>query len=152
MIALLIILGVLILICLIPVGAYVIYSADGPEVSVVAGPKKVKLIPKPELTDAEKEAAEKKKQDKKTKKDEKAKKAEEKKKKKKDVGQEKSKKKSGIGGKIPMFKELVDVGLRAIGVLFRKLRMDLLVLHFRSMCFLESRMSSTMRLRAIFSI
>ena len=44
--ALLIILGVLVLLALIPLGAHVRYDADGAFVWVVAGPIRIRLLPK----------------------------------------------------------------------------------------------------------
>ena len=44
--ALLIILGILVLLALIPLGAHVRYDADGPYVALVVGPIRIRLIPK----------------------------------------------------------------------------------------------------------
>ena len=44
--AVLIILGVLILLALIPLGAHVRYDAEGPRVALVVGPFKIRLLPK----------------------------------------------------------------------------------------------------------
>ena len=43
---LLIILGVLVLLALIPLGAHVRYDSEGPWVALVIGPIKIRLIPK----------------------------------------------------------------------------------------------------------
>ena len=43
--ALLIILGILVLLALIPLGAHVRYDADGPFVALVVGPIRIRLIP-----------------------------------------------------------------------------------------------------------
>lgn len=136
MMVLLIILLLLILLCITPVGAKVYYSADGPKVYGKAGPISILVFPRPkkektpkQLKKEEKKAAEKA--------EKKAQKAAENKQ-KKEAKKEKAaadkaagvkKPKEPIGGKIEFFKELLGVGLSALGCIKRKLIMKDLVLY-----------------------
>ncbi len=98
MIALVVILLILLLICLTPVGAQVIYHAEGVFLNVKAGPVSIPILPKKEKEKTEKQL--KKEQEKQRKKEEKkaAKKAAkeaEKQRKKEEKQQEKARKKAG---------------------------------------------------------
>ena len=111
---LLIILGILILLALIPLGAHVRYDADGPFVALVVGPIKIRLLPKkPKKPKKPKEAKDKK---------------EKKGKKKKPKAPEK-KEKRPIGGLIRDFMPFVKLGLELLKCFFRKLRIRILTLH-----------------------
>lgn len=116
-----IILGVLVLICLLPVGARAVYSADGPEVKVLIGPISFLVYPRPEKekTPAQIEAEQKKEQEKAAEKQ--RKKAEKKAQKQKEKESGVKKPKAPIGGKIEFFKELLGLGLKALGCIKRKL-------------------------------
>jgi hypothetical protein len=109
---LLIILGVLVLLALIPLGAHVRYDSDGPWVALVIGPIKIRLIPKkpkkPKKPKAEKKKKEKKKKPEKPKKE---------------------KEKQPLGGLIRDFYPFVKLGLDLLGCFFRKLRIPILTLH-----------------------
>ena len=109
---LLIILGVLVLLVLIPLGAHVRYDSDGPWVALVIGPIKIRLIPKkpkkPKKPKAEKKKKEKKKKPEKPKKE---------------------KEKQPIGGLFRDFYPFVKLGLDLLGCFFRKLRIPILTLH-----------------------
>ena len=109
---LLIILGVLVLLALIPLGAHVRYDSDGPWVALVIGPIKIRLIPKkpkkPKKPKAEKKKKEKKKKPEKPKKE---------------------KEKQPIGGLFRDFYPFVKLGLDLLGCFFRKLRIPILTLH-----------------------
>ena len=121
--ALLIILGVLVLLALIPLGAHVRYDADGAFVWVVAGPIRIRLLPKkPKKAKKQKKTDEKdkKKKDKKEKKPKKP---------KEDKQPEKPKEKQPIGGLIHDFMPFVKLGLDLLGCFFRKLRIPILTLH-----------------------
>ena len=110
---LLIILGVLVLLALIPLGAHVRYDSDGPWVALVIGPIKIRLIPK-KPKKPKKPKAEKKKKEKKKKEPEKPK---------------KEKEKQPLGGLIRDFYPFVKLGLDLLGCFFRKLRIPILTLH-----------------------
>lgn len=136
MIVLLVIVLLLVLLCITPVGAKVFYSAEGPKVYVKAGPVSILVFPRPkkEKTPKQLEKEEKKAAEKAEKKAQKA--AENKKKreeKKEKAAAEKAagvkKPKEPIGGKIEFFKELLGVGLSALGCIKRKLIMKDLVLY-----------------------
>ena len=115
---LLIILGVLVLLALIPLGAHVRYDSDGPFVALVVGPVELRLIPKkPKKT--------KKTQKTRDKKDKKQGKKKEKKKKE----PEKPKEKQPLGGLIRDFYPFVKIGLDLLKCFFRKLRIRILTLH-----------------------
>ena len=114
---LLIILGVLVLLALIPLGAHVRYDSDGPWVALVVGPIKIRLIPKkPKKPKKQKESKKKKE-----------KKQDKKKEKKKEP--EKPKEKQPLGGMIRDFYPFVKIGLDLLGCFFRKLRIPILTLH-----------------------
>ncbi|MBE6932371.1 MAG: DUF2953 domain-containing protein [Ruminococcaceae bacterium] len=102
--ALLIILGMLLLLGFLPVGAYVRYDRLGPLCELILGPVRLRLLPK-------------KKKDKKPK--EKAKKPKEK----------KERPKQPIGGLIRDFYPFVKLGFELLGCFFRKLRVNVLTLH-----------------------
>lgn len=108
---LLIILGILVLLALIPLGAHVRYDAEGPFVALVVGPIKIRLIPK------------------KPKKPKKPKEAKEKKEKKKKPKEPEKKEKQPLGGLIRDFMPFVKLGLDLIKCFFRKLRIRILTLH-----------------------
>ena len=111
--ALLIILGILVLLALIPLGAHVRYDADGPYVALVVGPIRIRLIPKkPKKPKKPKEA---KKKDKKEK--------------KKKPKEPRKKEKQPIGGLLRDFMPFVRLGLDLIKCFFRKLRIRILTLH-----------------------
>lgn len=111
--ALLIILGILVLLALIPLGAHVRYDADGPFVALVVGPIRIRLIPKkPKKPKKPKEA---KKKDKKEK--------------KKKPKEPRKKEKQPIGGLLRDFMPFVRLGLDLIKCFFRKLRIRILTLH-----------------------
>ncbi len=118
--ALLIILGVLVLLALIPLGAHARYDSRGAYVWVVAGPIRIRLLPK-KPKKPKKAEKEKKKKEKKPKKPSKPKeetpKAPEK------------KEKQPIGGLIRDFLPFVRLGLDFLGCFFRKLRVPILTLH-----------------------
>lgn len=118
-------LGVLILLGMIPLGASVIYDADGALVRIVAGPLKLQVFPTPK----------KEKKEKKRKKETKAKSDNKKKSKSKtktksasstQTTREKPKKKSG--GPITDFLPLVKVVLKFLDGFRRKLRVNVLEL------------------------
>ena len=111
--ALLIILGILVLLALIPLGAHVRYDADGPYVALVVGPIRIRLIPKkPKKPKKPKEAKKKDKKEKKKKPNEPAR-----------------KEKQPVGGLIRDFMPFVRLGLDLIKCFFRKLRIRILTLH-----------------------
>ena len=115
---LLIILGVLVLLALIPLGAHVRYDSDGPWVALVIGPIKIRLIPKNSKKPKKPKDSKKKKEKKQDKKKEKKKKE-----------PEKPKEKQPIGGLIRDFYPFVKLGLDLLGCFFRKLRIPILTLH-----------------------
>jgi hypothetical protein len=109
MIALCIVFGLLVLLCLLPVGARVVYSSAGASVRLLVGSVSVCLYPK------------------------KPKKSKKQTKPKKPSSPEKSKKpekapKEPLGGKLPLFRQLLSLGLEALGCLRRKLVLKNLVL------------------------
>lgn len=116
-----IILAVLILLCLLPVGARVKYSADGPEVRVVVGPISIPVYPRQEKekTPAQIQAEQKKAQEKAAEKQ--RKKMEKKAQKEQEKASGIKKHREPIGGKIEFFKELLGLGLKALGCIKRKL-------------------------------
>lgn len=114
--ALLIVLGILILLALIPLGAHVRYDSEGPYVAIIAGPVKIQLLPKKQ----------KKKKDKKEKK---PKKKKEKKPKEQKPKEDKPKEKKPIGGLIKDFYPFVQLGFSFLGCFFRKLKVKILTLH-----------------------
>lgn len=107
------------LISLLRVGGIVEYSADGVEVQLRIGPFRVELFPgKPK-----EEKSPKHKKGKKPKKEKKAKQKKPPKEKPPVPLKEK------VGGALSLFRELLPVGLEAAEKLFRRLRVDELVLH-----------------------
>lgn len=107
------------LISLLRVGGIVEYSADGVEVQLRIGPFRVELFPgKPN-----EEKHPKHKKEKKPKKEKKAKQKKPPKEKPPVPLKEK------VGGALSLFRELLPVGLEAAEKLFRRLRVDELVLH-----------------------
>ena len=113
--ALLIVLAVLVLLALIPLGAHVRYDAEGAFVWIVAGPVRIRLLPK-------KAKKPKKDRKKKKKKGDKPGKPEEEK-----PGEKKEKR--PVGGLIRDFMPFVRLGLDLLGCFFRKLRIPILTLH-----------------------
>ena len=116
-IILLCILGLILLLCFVPVGVTAEYSSEGPLVLAHAGPVRLKLIPKKEKS----EKGEKPKKEKKEKKE---------KKKKDETGEEKEqeKPKKKIGGMIPMFRELLGLVIPILSRFTNKLRIRELIL------------------------
>lgn len=102
-------LGLIIPLLLLPVGIIAQYSEAGGEITAYLGLISIKVYPRKE----------KRKHRKKDIKDEKSKKTE---------NQEKTGKK-GLGGGVPLFKELLDLGLEALGCFRRRLLMKELTLH-----------------------
>ena len=119
--ALLIVLAVLVLLALIPLGAHVRYDAEGAFVWIVAGPVRIRLLPK-KPKKAKKNKKEKKEKNKKEKKPKKPKKPKEEK-------PEEKKEKQPIGGLIRDFMPFVRLGFDLLGCFFRKLRIPVLTLH-----------------------
>ena len=113
--ALLIILAVLVLLALIPLGAHVRYDIEGAFVWVVAGPFRIRLLPK-KPKKQKKAGKEKKKKEKKPKKPKEPEPAE-------------KKEKQPVGGLIRDFMPFVRLGLDLLGCFFRKLRVPVLTLH-----------------------
>lgn len=104
--AFLIVLGVLLLLGFLPVGAYVRYDHGGPLCRLIIGPVRVQLLPKKPG-----------KKDKKTKE------------KKKKPKEKKERPKQPIGGLIRDFYPFVKLGFELLGCFFRKLRVNVLTLH-----------------------
>jgi hypothetical protein len=100
MIALLIVIGLLVLLCLLPVGARVVYDHAGAKVHLLIGPFSTCLYPRAAKEPKKKKESKKKKPTKETK---------------------KPKEKEPIGGKLPLFRQLLSLGLEALGCLRRKL-------------------------------
>ena len=115
--ALLIVLAVLVLLALIPLGAHVRYDSEGAFVWLVAGPIRIRLLPK------------KPRKPKKDKKEKKEKKSGKKKKPKEPPESEETKEKQPLGGLIRDFMPFVRLGLDLLGCFFRKLRVPILTLH-----------------------
>ena len=115
--ALLIVLAVLVLLALIPLGAHVRYDSEGAFVWLVAGPIRIRLLPK------------KPRKPKKDKKEKKEKKSGKKKKPKELPESEETKEKQPLGGLIRDFMPFVRLGLDLLGCFFRKLRVPILTLH-----------------------
>lgn len=112
---------VLWLISLLRVGGVVEYSADGVEVQLRIGPFRVELFPH----QPREEKHPKNKKEKKTKKGKRPKKEKKKPPKEKPAVPLTEK----VGGALSLFRELLPVGLEAAEKLFRRLRVDELVLH-----------------------
>lgn len=112
MTALIIVLAVLAAIYLIPLKLLAEYSGEGPRVTAQLGPVRLALYPRPE------------KPEKKPKKSKKEKKTE------KSRNSEQHEKSHGSrGGKLSFFRQLISMGLEALGKLRRRLRMEELTLH-----------------------
>jgi hypothetical protein len=97
MIALLIVIGLLVLLCLLPVGARVVYDHAGAKVLLLIGPFSASLYPRT------------------------AKEPKKKKKSKKETPPKEPKEKEPLGGKLPLFRQLLSLGLEALECLRRKL-------------------------------
>lgn len=109
----LIIVGILALLLLIPLGAYVRYDSEGFVANLIAGPIRIKLFPR-----------KKKKSDKKDKHKSKTKKE-----KKNRKPKEESKNKKSIGGLINDFYPFVKLAFHFLGHFFHKIRVKTLILH-----------------------
>ena len=122
MIVLAIILVLLFLLLILPVGAKVVYSDTGVALYIAAGPLRIQILPKRKKNKKEKEpGAKKKKKSKEPKnKDKKS---------KKDKKENGSVPKKKLGGQIAFFRQLLGIGLDALGCLRRKLKMNDLVLY-----------------------
>jgi hypothetical protein len=101
MIALLIVVTALVLLCLLPVGARVVYDHTGAKVLLLVGPVSVCLYPRPPKAKKAEKAGSKKR--------------------KKDKPPKEPKEKEPLGGKLPLFRQLLSLGLEALGCLRRKL-------------------------------
>lgn len=125
MIVLLMILILFGLLFITPVGAQVIYSADGARISVRAGPLSIPVYPRPEKSEKQLAKEAKKKAEKETGKKSSGASSGQK------TGQKKQTEKSEqpLGGKIEFFKELLGIGLNALACIKRKLIMKDLVLY-----------------------
>ena len=122
--ALLIVLAVLVLLALIPLGAHVRYDSEGAFVWLVAGPVRIRILPK------KPKKPKKNKKEKKEKKDKKDKQKRGKEKKPKQPAEPAEKKeKQPIGGLIRDFMPFVRLGFDLLGCFFRKLRIPILTLH-----------------------
>ena len=106
-------------------GVHAIYSHLGSEVTAQAGPVSLRVYPRPEKqkTPRQMEKAARKALEKAEKKA-----LKQEKKKEKKAGNVQEKKKLPLGGKIAFFKELLGIGLHALGCIRRKLIMKDLVL------------------------
>ena len=122
---LLIILGVLVLLALIPLGAHVRYDSEGPWVALVIGPIKIRLFPKK----PKKPKKARKKKEKKPKASKEEKTGKKKKPKESKPKESKTKEKKPIGGLIRDFYPFVKLGLDLLRCFFRKLRVRVLTLH-----------------------
>ena len=98
-----IILGVLVLLCFIPVGVRAVYNSEGIKLWLLVGPLRIFLLPKPKKATDKKERPKKEKNT-------------EAKKKTKEPNENRE------GGSIRDFLPLLDVAKRLIGSFFRKLR------------------------------
>ena len=116
-----------ILIGCIPVGATAEYSAEGYWVAIKAGPISVRILPK--KPKPEKSGKEKPKKDKKDRKKQHKAKKEDQQPKEADSDQEEQPKKEFLGGKLPMFKELIGLALELQSALRKKLIIKELTLH-----------------------
>jgi hypothetical protein len=111
LVVILVLVALLVLLCLMPVGVRVVYSDAGAAVRLLAGPVSVCLFPKaPKKPNGKK--AKKKKTDKTKKRD-----------------KEEPRDKQPLGGKLPLFRQLLSLGLEALGCLRRKLVLKNLVLY-----------------------
>lgn len=114
----------------IRIGGIVEYSAEGVLAKLRLGPVKLQVYPpKPKKKTASKKKAQKKQK----KKAEKAKKADKKRetaKKKENQKAEKSQTPSKKGGQLALLKELLPLGIQALGDFKRKLRIEELILHY----------------------
>ena len=97
-----IILGILVLLCLIPLGVRAVYNSDGFKLWLLVGPLRIFLFPKPKKPKEKKEAPKKEKAA---------------------VSQKKpDKKENKEGGSLKDFLPLLDVAKRLLASFFRKLR------------------------------
>ena len=110
MIGWLVALGILVLLAILPVGVCLIYDEDGLVLSLLLGAVKIKLFPKETKQKKEKPKKEKKQ------------------KVKADKPKIKAEKKSG--GKVTDFLPLLDIGLKFLGSLRRKLRVKRLEINY----------------------
>lgn len=110
---LLIVIGVLLLLGFLPVGAYARYDRTGPCCVLIIGPLRLQLLPK-KTQKKEKTPKEKKKAPKE---------------KKKASKEKKERPKQPVGGLIRDFYPFVKLGIALLGCFFRKLRVNLLTLH-----------------------
>ena len=120
LIVVLAVLAFLFLIGCIPLGASVEYSSDGLNLSAIAGPVRIRLLPKHEKTGPEKEKKEKKK-----KKDKKPKKP----RKEKPSG-EGGKKEEKKGGSLEKVLNVLPTAFQTLGRFFRKLRIRKLIVRY----------------------
>ena len=102
--AFLIVLGVLLLLGFLPVGAYVRYDRLGPYCVLILGPVRLRLLPKKKKDKGPKEKAKKPKE-------------------------KKEREKQSIGGLIRDFYPFVKLGVDLLDCFFRKLRVKVLTLH-----------------------
>ena len=102
--AFLIVLGVLLLLGFLPVGAYVRYDRLGPYCVLILGPVRLRLLPKKKKDKGPKEKAKKPKE-------------------------KKEREKQSIGGLIRDFYPFVKLGFDLLDCFFRKLRVKVLTLH-----------------------
>ena len=121
LIVVLAVLAVLFLIGCIPLGASVEYSSDGLNLSAIAGPVRIRLLPKQEKTGPGKEKKEKKK-----KKGRKPKKAG-RKEKPSGEGEKKAEKK---GGSLEKVLNVLPTAFQTLGRFFRKLRIRKLIVRY----------------------
>lgn len=103
---LLIVLGVLLLLGFLPVGAYARYDRLGPYCVLILGPLRVQVLPKKEKKKDTKSKATKKK-----------------------TKEKKEREKQPIGGLICDFYPFVKLGFELLSCFFRKLRVKVLTLH-----------------------
>ena len=111
-------LAVLVLLAILPLGASVLYDADGPVVRIVAGPLKIKVFPLKKKPKKDKAKKEKPKKEKKPKAE-----------KKPNAAPAKKPPKPKTGGSWTDFLPLVQVALDLLNDLRLKLRVDHLKLH-----------------------
>lgn len=116
MIALLIVLLVLFLIGCIPLGVKARYNENGPFVWILIGPFSMTLIPKKDKPKKEKKPKQKKKVNKGEQKSH-------------ESVPEKERKNSGVGGTIALFRELLPLGLDALGHIRRTITIKDFSLH-----------------------
>ena len=117
----LIVLGIMVLLAILPLGASVKYDADGPLVKLIAGPVKITLFPRPKKPKKEKKPKEPKKTP--EKKEKPAPAAKESAKEQPAAAPEKSEKKKS-GGSVTDFLPLLKVALDLLNDFRRKLRVN----------------------------